>query len=449
MNQKHLLNPLLESLRIPSVSTQHEYRKDMEKMRVYLIKLFSSLGFQTKILKGNKHDAVFAELTTHRSLPTVLIYGHYDVQPPDPLDEWKSPPFKPVIRQGEIYARGVADNKGQHMIHIMALRKLLSNDQKLKVNFKFLIEGEEEIGSVSIESLAKKYAKNLLKCDYLMVSDTAMSKGQPGIDIGLRGLVYTEISIKTAKHDLHSGVYGGISENPVNLLSHLISKLKDGKNRILIPGFYNDVANINADELKNIKLIQITKEKLIKEGGLFNIGGGEIKFSLGERKWTQPTLDVNGIWGGYQEEGSKTIIPAKAGAKISMRLVPNQDNDRIYNYFEKYVRSLLPKWVKVEIIRHADCLPYIAPVDHPIFGQMRNSLKKVYGKEPIYKRVSGSIGFVPIMAKALNVPVLMVGFCLSGSNIHAPNEHLNLENYFKGIEVMTDFYTNLDKVKTN
>lgn len=443
MDKNKLLEPLVQLLTIPSISTQKEHKTDMLKARQYLAGLFRSLGFKTKMLRGKKHDAVYAELIGDKKAPTVLIYGHYDVQPPDPLNEWNTPPFKPTIKGDEIYARGTADNKGQHMIHIMAIKKLRAKGGELKVNFKFLIEGEEEVGSPSIEELAKKYAKNLLKCDYLMVSDTGMRKGQPGIDIGLRGLVYTEIKIQTAKHDLHSGVFGGIAENPINLLAKLISKLKDNKGKVLIPGFYSDVATLTDKELKEIKSVQKSKEEEIKEGKLFGIGGGEAKYSLGERKWTQPTLDVNGIWGGYSGEGSKTIIPSYAAAKISIRLVPNQDNDKIFRGFEKYVKALVPKFAKLEVKRQEDCLPFVAPVNHPVFKLMSKSLYKIYGKKPIFKRVSGSIGFVPVMAKALKVPVIMVGFALSGSNIHGPNEHFSLSNYFKGIEVMEDFYSNL------
>ena len=447
MDKNKLLEPLVHILRIPSISTQEEHKGDMADARKYLTTLFQGLGFKTKILKGKKHDAVFAERIIDKKLPTVLIYGHYDVQPPEPLEEWKTPAFEPTVKGDEIYARGSADNKGQHMIHIMAVKNLLQRDKKHKVNFKFLIEGEEEVGSVSIESLAKKYAKNLFICDYLMVSDRGMRKGQPGIDIGLRGLLYTEIRIQTAGHDLHSGEYGGIAENPINLLARLISKLKDENGRVLISGFYKDVRALSKTELAEIKKIQKSKEKLIEEGDLYGVGGGETKYSLGERKWTQPTLDVNGIWGGYAGEGSKTIIPSSASAKISMRLVPDQDNDEIYDAFKKYVMTLVPKFVKLEVIRHADCPAYIAPTDDPVFDLMAKSMKKIYSKSPIFKRVSGSIGFVPIMAKALGVPVLMVGFALSGSNIHGPNEHFSISNYVKGIKVMEDFYSNLPKIK--
>ncbi len=445
MNKQDLIKPLFELLKIPSISTQEKYKKDMERARNYLLKLFSSMGFKTKILKGIKHDAVFAELTTKHSLPTTLIYGHYDVQPPDPLNEWKTPPFNPTIKGDEIFARGSSDDKCQFMIHIMAIKELRKEKEfKLPVNVKFIIEGEEEIGSPSIDSFAKKYSKDLLKSDFLIVSDSEMPhKNQPAIDISLRGILYTEISIETAKQDVHSGSFGGVAENPIILLCRLISKLKNKNGKINIPGFYKDVIIPTSDHLADIKKYSKTQEEIIKEGGLFGIGGGEYNYSLEKRIGIRPTFDVNGIWGGYQEEGSKTIIPYKASAKISMRLVPNQNPDKIFRLFEKEVRRIFPKWVNVKIKRLVDCLPYIAPTNHKVYDLMKQSLKKVYGKEPILKRVGGSIGFVPIMAKALKIPVIMVGFALPDANIHAPNEHFNLKNYYKGIELMKDFFKSL------
>lgn len=449
MNKQELLDPLLHLLRIQSVSTQEQYLPEMEKARHFLMDLFSSLGFKTKILKGRKHDAVFAELITNNRLPTTLIYGHYDVQPPEPLEEWKTPPFEPKIIGDKLIARGSADNKGQHMIHIMAVKTLLSKDQRPKTNFKFIIEGEEEIGSPSIVDIAKKYAKKLLKCDYLVVSDTGMpKKGQPAIDISLRGLLYTEVTIQTGKHDLHSGTFGGVAENPAILLARLIAKLKDEKGKIRIPGFYDDVVMPSSKELKEIRKSSESARDIIKEGDLFGVGGGGPEYSIDERKWVRPTLDVNGIWGGYQGEGSKTIIPYKASAKISMRLVANQHPDKIFPLFEKYINSLIPKFAKVEIIRHADCLVYQAPTNHPVFTLMKKSLKKAFGKDPVFKRVSGSIGAVPLLADSLKVPCLLVGFSLPGDNIHAPNEWFSLSNYYKGIEVMGDFYTKLETLKS-
>ena len=446
MNKQQLLSPLINLLKIPSISTQEEHRKDMEKARLYLVDLFQSMGFKTKILKGKKHDAVFAQYTVHRSLPTVLIYCHYDVQPPDPLNEWNTPPFEPTVKGKELYGRGTTDNKGQIMIHIMTLKKLLEKNEKLQVNFKFIIEGEEEIGSPSITDIVRKYSKDLLNCDYMIVSDTEIpEKGQPSIDISLRGLLYTEVQIESGKHDLHSGQYGGAIDNPANVLANIIAKLKESSGKVAIPHFYDDIVPFSPKELKDFNKINITKDILIKEADVYGISNDETKYSLLERLWTRPTLDVNGIWGGYAGEGSKTIIPAKAGAKISMRLVPNQNSDKIYGHFVSFINKIAPKTVKIKFIRHADCLPYKAPTDNKVFNLMKQSLKKHFGKEPVFKGVGGSIGFVPIMAKALKVPVIMVGFDYSGSNIHAPNEHFSLSNYYKGIEVMTDFYANLAK----
>lgn len=444
MKKKLLLDPLIHLLEIESVSTQERYLPSMQKARHYLIDLFENLGFKTKILKAKKHNAVFAQKIVDSELPTVLIYGHYDVQPPEPLDEWKTPPFKPTIKKELLYARGASDNKGQFLIHIMTVKALLEKNGKLPINFKFVIEGEEEIGSISVEAMAQKYSKNLLVCNYLIVSDSSMPKpGQPAIEISLRGLVYTEVTLKSAKGDLHSGGFGGVAENPANVLAHLIAGLKDKNNRVLIPGFYDDVVPPTKQELKDYQALKTTEDQIKKEGGLSAIGGGEKQYSLNERRWSRPTLDVNGIWGGYQKEGSKTIIPAKAGAKISMRLVPNQNPDKIYKLFKHYVEKIAPKTVKVKVTEHARCLPYKAPIDHPVFDLMKDSLKKAFKRKAVFSAVGGSIGFVPIVVRSLGVPCLLVGFGEPGSNIHAPNEHFNLTNYFKGIETMTYFYENL------
>lgn len=444
MSDKKLLEPLFNILKIPSVSTQAKHAKDMARARIFLVNTFKSMGFKTQILKAKKHDAIFASLVTNHLVPTILIYGHYDVQPPEPLKEWKTDPFTPVVKNGKIFARGSTDNKGQFMVHVLAIKELIAKGLKPKVNFKFIIEGEEEIGSVSVSDLAKKYSKNLFKCDYLVVSDTEMpGRGQPSIDISLRGLLYTEINLEIGKHDLHSGQFGGVSENPAIILANLITKLKNEKNEVLIPNFYKDVISPSRKELLDYKKIKATNRTQMEEGEIYGVGGGEAKYSLNERRWTRPTLDVNGIWGGYQDEGSKTIIPAKAGAKISMRLVPNQNPDKIYAEFEKYVKKLVPEFVKLTISRHADCLPYKAPTTHLVFDLMKKSLKKAFGKEPLFTGVGGSIGFVPILAGTLKVPCLLVGFGLPTDRLHAPNEHLLLENYFKGVEAMADFYSNL------
>lgn len=445
---KKYLNPLLDLLKIPSISTQDEYKKSMAEARQYLISLFKSLGFKTQILKGIKHDLVFAEHTVHRSLPTVLVYGHYDVQPPDPMDEWKTDPFKPIIKGEVLYARGATDDKGQVMLHIMTVKKLLDkNNGKAPINFKFIIEGEEEIGSMSVQEIAKKYTK-LLKCDYLMVSDGGMiAKGKPSIEMSLRGLLYTEINLVGGKHDMHSGQFGGVADNPANVLARIITELKGEDGYVNIPGFYDDVVLPTKKELKDYNAVKATKEKLMKDGAFFAIGGGEANFSLNERKWSRPTLDVNGIWGGYQGEGSKTIIPAKAGAKVSMRLVPNQDPDKIYRASVKYVTKLTPKDLKLSITRHADGLPYKAPTDHPVFDLVKKSLKQTFKNDAPFVGVGGTIGFVPVVVKKLNVPCLLIGFGLPDDDLHAPNEHFSLDNYEKGIEAMSDFYSSLPELK--
>ena len=450
MDNRKLLNPLVHLLEIPSVSTQVKHLTDMTRARNYLVDLFTSMGFTSQNLKAKKHDAVFSQLTTDTDKPTVLIYGHYDVQPPEPIEEWTTQPFKPVVKAGKLYARGATDNKGQHMVHVLAIKNLLKKFKgKLPVNVKFIIEGEEEIGSISVEALAKKYAKNLFKCDYLLVSDTEMpAPGQPSIDISLRGLLYAELQLEIGKHDLHSGQFGGVSENPTIVLARIINKLKDKDNKILIPNFYTSVTTPSKQELEDYKKIKASKELIKHEGEIYTTGGGETRYSLNERRWSRPTLDINGIWGGYQDEGSKTIIPAKAGMKLSMRLVPNQKPDEIYADLEKYIKKLVPKDIKYKLTRHADCLPYKAPTDHPVFTLIKQSLKKAFKKDPVFTGVGGSIGFVPVLANKLRVPCILVGFGLPTDRMHSPNENFSLINYYKGIEAMEDFYTKLPNLKS-
>ena len=438
------MEQLIEFLKIKSVSAQDKYKPEMKRAREFLVKNFKDLGFTTRILKGKKHDAVFAQRVANPKVPTVLIYGHYDVQPPEPLDQWKSDPFNPVIKKGKIFARGATDNKGQFMAQFMAVRELLTSDRGINLNLKFLVEGEEEIGSVSIEAIAKKYATSLLAADLIVVSDSEMyEKGLPTIDVNLRGLTYAEIFLRSGKGDVHSGQFGGVAPNPAIELARIIAKLKNEEGKILVPGFYDDVEKPTDKELADFKNLPVSKEKLMQEGGMFYVDGGEKSYSLNERRWVRPTLDVNGITSGYQGEGSKTIIPAEASAKISMRLVPNQNPDKVFALFSKYVKSMIPKGMKARIVNHSSALPYKAPVDAPVFELMKQSLKRVHGVNAVFGGVGGSIGFVPIVAKALGVPCLMVGFGLPDENLHAPNEHFRIDNYIKGIRTMTDFYHHL------
>lgn len=446
MDDKHL-QKLKEFLKFKSISARDEFLEEMEKTRQFLTLTFEEMGFKTQVLPGQKHHAVFAEKVTDPKLPTLLIYGHYDVQPVEPLEEWRTPPFEPTVIDNKIYARGATDNKGQAMIHTSAVKYLIEEhgQENLPVNFKFLLEGEEEIGSISIEALAKEY-KNLLQCDYILVSDSEMvGPGKPAIDNSLRGLLYTEIFLESAEQDVHSGQLGGIAENPAIVLARIITELKDKNEKVKIPNFYKDVVDPTKKELEDYQALETSKEQLMEEGKLFGIGGGENEFSLNERRWSRPTLDVNGIQSGYIGEGSKTIIPAKASAKISMRLVPNQDPKKVFADFEKFVTKLVPSHIRLKIVRHADALPYKAPTDHPIFNLVKQSLEKSFGTPAVFQGVGGSIGFVPIVAGTLNVPCIMIGFGLATENIHAPNEHLNLDNFYKGIEAMTEFYNRFAK----
>lgn len=442
------LDTLKHFLSIPSVSTQEEHLENMKEARHFLVDLFHSMGFTTHVLKSKKHDAVFAQNLFDPKFPTVLIYGHYDVQPAQPLDQWATPPFEPTVKNNIIYARGATDNKGQIMSQIMGVKTYLENTKDPRVNFKFIIEGEEEIGSISVEKLVREHGRDLFKCDYIIVSDTEMpSKGQPSIDISLRGLLYTEIEIETSKQDLHSGQFGGVAENPAILLARIITELKDKNNHVLIPKFYDDVRGSTKKEAKYFAASKISSKQLQKEGDFYGIGGGEDFYSLNERRWTRPTLDVNGLVSGYTGEGSKTIIPSKSSAKISMRLVPNQDPEKIYQNFAKFVKRLVPKGAKLKITRHADALPYRAPTDHPVFDLIMQSQQKIFGKPSVFYGVGGSIGFIPIMANSLNVPCMLIGLGLPDEALHAPNEHYSLDNFYKGIETMVDFYNNLPTLK--
>jgi len=479
------IQPLLDLLRIPSISTLVEHEPDMAKARTFLVQLFKSLGFTTQILSSSKHPAVFAQLTTDNQQPTVLIYGHYDVQPPDPLDQWHTPPFEPTIKNGLLYARGATDNKGQFMTHVLAVKELLNQSQHprggvapaahpgggLPVNFKFLIEGEEEIGSPGIAGIVKKHSQ-LLKTDYLLVSDSDMpSPGLPAIDISLRGLVYAEVRLATAAHDAHSGLFGGVIPNPANLLAQVISQLKDDHGRVLIPGFYDSVLAPTPAELADFAKLEPAPADIMHESSSFTIGGGESNRTLNERRWSRPTLDVNGLLSGFTGVGSKTIIPGSAMAKISMRLVPHQDPDDIYRKFDSYVRSLVkrhlgggrmgehprggvapaahpggeqPNGYKLEIIRHSDSLPYQAPTTHPVFSLAKKCLKQAFGSDPVFYASGGSIGAIPLLTKALrDIPCLMIGLGNADDNLHAPNEHIRLSNIEQGITTFTNLYRQL------
>ena len=439
------LAELCEFLRIPSISAKSEHKPDIERAANWVADHLRAAGFKTvQIVPTNLHPLVYAESLDAPGGPTVLFYGHYDVQPPEPLDLWTSPAFEPAVRNGYIFGRGTADDKGQVHIHLKALESLVKANGKLPINVKVLIEGEEEVGSVSLWDYVQSH-KEQLKADALIVSDTSMlSKGVPSITYGLRGLNYYQIELTGPVRDLHSGVYGGAVPNPLTILTELFAKLHDKNFRVAIPGFYDQVAKASNAERKALNALPWKKkefEAAVGAPGYF----GEKGFTTIERLWIRPTLELNGIWGGYQGEGAKTVIPSKAFAKFSTRLVPNQDPAKIAKLVEKHVRKLLPKTVHCKFDVLSTGKPWVAPFHDPIFHKAQAALEKGFGKKAVFIREGGSIPFVTQMYDTFKVPCVLLGFGLPDENAHAPDEHLALENYFGGIKAIAHFYADLAK----
>ena len=437
-NKDRFLNELLELLKIPSVSADSKFKADVAKAADYLKKKFEDLDTPVEICETAGHPIVYAEKIIDPSLPTVLVYGHYDVQPPDPLDLWDSPPFEPVIKDERIYARGSADDKGQVYMHVKAYEALLKTDS-LPCNLKFMIEGEEEVGSDNLGVFVKEN-KEKLKADVIVISDThIISNDTPSITVGLRGLSYLEVEVTGPNRDLHSGTYGGAVGNPINILCQMIASLQDENGKITIPGFYDKVeelsreyrdkmaeAPFDLDEFKS--LLDIEQEK------------GEEGFSTTERTGIRPTLDVNGIWGGYTGEGAKTVLPSKAYAKISMRLVPHQVSDEITELFTEHFKKIAPRSVDVTVTPHHGGEPVVIPTDSIGYKAAEKAMETTWGKTPIPMREGGSIPIVALFQKELGLDSILMGFGLQEDAIHSPNESYGLFNYFRGIETISHFY---------
>ena len=442
---KRYIEELFELLKIPSISADSKFQKDVNDAANWIKDSLKKIGCdKVEIIKTKGHPIVYAEKIINTKFPTVLVYGHYDVQPPDPINLWDNPPFDPIIKQtklhpeGAIFCRGACDDKGQMFMHIKALEKMYQKNN-LKCNVKFMIEGEEEIGSENLEKFVKEN-KTKLKSDIILISDTGIiSNNQPSITTGLRGLSYMEVSIKGPNKDLHSGLYGGAVPNPINILCEMISRLKDEGNKIIIPGFYDDVIEYDEDTRN-----EINKEpfNLIEFKNSINISDihGEKNYSTIERKSIRPTLDVNGIWGGYMGEGSKTVIPSEAHAKISMRLVPNQDWKKISKIFKDYFISIAPKSVSVKVKTHHGGYPYLTPSDNPGYKAAYMAYNETFGIKPLRSNSGGSIPIVPMFEKELKTKSILMGFGLDTDDIHSPNEHFGLFNFFKGIETIEKFY---------
>jgi acetylornithine deacetylase/succinyl-diaminopimelate desuccinylase-like protein len=437
------LNELLDFLRIPSVSAKSEHKPDVERAARWVAENLQKAGFKSvEIFPTSLHPLVYAESLEAPGKPTILFYGHYDVQPAEPLDLWTTPAFEPTVRDGNLFARGTADDKGQVHIHLKALESLQALNGGLGINVKVLIEGEEEVGSVSLWQYVQKNREKL-KADALVVSDTSMlAKGVPSITYGLRGLNYYQIELTGPIRDLHSGVYGGAVPNPLAILSELFAKLHDKHFRVNVPGFYDGVAKLSAPERKALNSLPWKKKDFERAVGAAAYDG-EKGFSIVERLWTRPTLEINGMWGGYQGEGAKTVIPSKAYAKFSTRLVPNQDPQKIAKLVEKHIRKLLPKSVHCKFDVLSTGKPWAASFQAPIFKKAQTALEKGFGKRAVFIREGGSIPFVTQMHDTFKVPCVLIGFGLPDENAHAPDEHIALENYFGGIKSIAHFYADL------
>ncbi len=452
-HQERFLEELLELLRIPSVSADPSFKTDVARMAEATAKHLRQVGLdQVEVHTTPGHPIVYGEKMVGPKAPTVLVYGHYDVQPPDPLDLWENPPFEPVVKktklhpQGAIFARGACDDKGQFFMHVKAFEAMLQNNA-LPCNVKFMIEGEEEVGSKHLEQFCKANKKKLA-CDVVLISDTSIiANNTPSLTVGLRGLAYMEVEVTGPNKDLHSGVYGGAVANPANVLCQMIASLHDKKHRVTVKGFYDDVKKHNNKERKRINEAPFNEKSYMKELGVQGLLG-EDGYSTIERTGIRPTLDVNGIWGGYTGEGAKTVLPSKASAKISMRLVPDQNPKKIEKLFQKHFESLAPKSVSVRVTALHGGYPVVTPTDSIEYKAAEKAMEATFGKKPLPQHGGGSIPIVAMFDQVLDARSVLMGFGLDSDDIHSPNEHYGLFNFYKGIETIPYFYQHYAALKS-
>jgi len=438
-NKEKFLNELVELLKIPSVSTDKSYKDDVWKAAEFLKNKLSEAGADnTEVCKTGGYPIVYGEKIINPELPTVLVYGHYDVQPADPLELWESPPFEPIIKDDRIVARGAADDKGQMYMHVKAFETMMKTNS-LTCNVKFMIEGEEEVGSESLGPFLEANQEKL-KADVVLVSDTAMiSNEDPSITMGLRGLSYVEVEVTGPNRDLHSGIYGGAIANPINILSNMIASLTDDQKRITVEGFYDNVVELSEEERNKLNQAPFNLEAYKEDLEIDDVHGEE-DYTTIERTSIRPTLDVNGIWGGYTEPGAKTVLPSKAYAKISMRLVPNQSSEEITEKFSKHFKNIAPDCVKVKVTPHHGGEPVVTPTDSLAYKAASKAMEKAFEKQPIPVRGGGSIPIVALFEETLGLKTILMGFGLDSNKIHSPNENYGLFNYYKGIETIPYFY---------
>jgi acetylornithine deacetylase/succinyl-diaminopimelate desuccinylase-like protein len=434
-------------VKIPAISSDPLHKADMRKNAEHLMKELQRLkADRVELWETPGHPAVFAEFMNAPGKPTLLVYGHHDVQPVDPLDEWVSPPFEPAVRDGRMWGRGVVDDKGQVWIHVKAIESFLATMKKLPINLKLIVEGEEEIGSDNLDTLMREKAAEL-KADFVCVSDTAMfGRGIPSLCVGLRGLAILEVHVSGPKQDLHSGSFGGGVANPVNALAKMIASLHDADGKVAVPGFYEKVLELTEVERKEIAGLPFDeKEWLASTGSPQTVG--EKGFTTLERVWARPTLDCNGISGGFAGEGSKTIIPARAMSKITCRLVPDQEPDEIARLVATHLEKVAPPGVRVKVVISPGGRPYLAPTDHPVFDIAKRAFAKAFGRPTVFIREGGSIPFVRTIADATGKPCLLMGFGQPDENAHAPNEWIDLENFHLGIKSAAHLYDELSRLE--
>lgn len=445
-NREQFLNELIEFLRIPSISSVSSYKDYMQQAAEWLSGNMKKAGINNvRIIPTKGHSIVYGDwLEAGKEAPTVLVYGHYDVQPVDPLNLWDFPPFDPVIKNGRIFARGSADDKGQLFVHVKAIESFLKTKGSLPVNVKFLIEGEEEAGSSHLEEFIE-CNQEMLKCDSVLISDTEwFAEGMPSICYSLRGIAFVELTVTGPNRDLHSGSYGGGIDNPLNVLCWMVSCLKDNYGRITIPGFYDDVKPLSEEERENFNKLPFSEAEYCKDLGIQMVNG-EIGFTTLERVSARPTLDLNGIYGGYTGEGAKTIIPSKATAKISMRLVPDQKPEDIIKKVEDHLKELAPPTVKVEIKKLHGGNPVLVPLESKGIVSAVKALKNAFGKEVLFTREGGSIPIVSTFLDVLNAPSVLMGIGLPSDNIHSPNENFSIDNFYGGITASAYFFDEFSK----
>jgi acetylornithine deacetylase/succinyl-diaminopimelate desuccinylase-like protein len=447
-NRARFERELMELLSIASVSADSRHKPDVDRAAAWVASHLENLGLHSRVIATEGHPLVYAESTPVEGRPVVLVYGHYDVQPPDPLDQWISPPFEPTVRDGNVYARGATDDKGQMFTHIKSVEAWLRVYQRLPLQIKFLIEGEEEVGSVSLERYLEQNAEQL-RCHTIVISDSAQwGPGQPAITYGLRGIAYFELRIRGPKQDLHSGTFGGSVVNPVNALTRILSGLMDRQGRVDIPGFYDDVLPLTDEERRQWETLGFDEERYRQQLDVPALGG-EQGYSTLERCWARPTYDINGIWGGYQGQGSKTVLPAQAGAKFSFRLVPNQNPQRIAEALRQRIAELCPPGVRWELITMHGGAPYIAPLNSPYMAAAQRAITAGFGRAPVLIREGGSIPIVTAFRQHLGVDSLLLGWGQHDDNTHSPNEKFSLSDFHRGIRASAFLWNELSQCVPN